>query len=133
MPLDQNVLILFCEYWNNLAQKTIYEDLLQFKILYKFCLIFWNQNVLITYSIDTSRPNYFDDVCNQYILWDFLGILTQKIMHKYLIWFKSLYQFYQFFLSDFLEENVLIPPSQNIPQEAKCFNPRKLDTTQSES
>ena len=34
-----------------------------------------------------------------------------KIMHEYLLYFRSVYEFYKFFLSDFLGKTVLISPN----------------------
>ena len=50
-------------------------------------------------------------------------------MHEYLIQFKDLYEFYQFFLSDFLAQDVLILPDQNLSQGEKCPNSPNLYTT----
>ena len=55
----------------------------------------------ITYTTDTSRTKCVDFSCKQYIIWEYLDILTQKIMHEYLIKLKNLYECYQFFLLDF--------------------------------
>ena len=56
-------------------------------------------------------------------------IWHKKNMHEYLIQFKNLYGFYHFFFSDFLGENVLIPPYQSVSQGAKCANIPNLYTT----
>ena len=53
-----------------------------------------------------------------------------KIMRKYLIQFKNLYEFYQFFLFDFLGQIDLILPDQNVSQGAKCPNTHNLYTTE---
>ena len=66
------------------------------------------------YSTDISRPKCPDFSCKQYIFWECSGILTQNIMHEYLILFKNFHEFYQFFLSEFLGQNFLIPPDQTV-------------------
>ena len=63
----------FCEYLNNLAQKVIHEDLIGSKY----------PNTM--YITDTSRPKVLDFSCKQNIIWEYLDILTQKIMQKYLL------------------------------------------------
>ena len=44
---------------------------------------------------------------------------------------QNLYEFQQFFLCDFLNQNVPIPPSPRIPQGASCANALKFYTTNS--
>lgn len=56
------------------------------------------------------------------MIWEYSDILTEKIMHEHLVYFKNLYKFYQSSLSDLLEQIVLIPPDQNMFQGAICFN-----------
>ena len=41
--------------------------------------------------------------------------------------------FNNFFLSDFLSQNVVIPPIPKVPHEAKCANTPKLYTTDNNS
>ena len=43
-------------------------------------------------------------------------------MHEYLIKLKNIHEFYQFFLSNVLGQNVLIPPDQNVSHGGKCPN-----------
>ena len=44
-------------------------------------------------------------------------------MYEYLFWLKNPYECYQFFLSDFLGQYVLIPQDQNVPQGGKVLIP----------
>ena len=66
---------------------------------------------------------------NMYIYWKYWYSLAQKIIHEDLIQFKIFMNFDNFSCLIFGAQNVLIPPSANIPQEAKCYNTPKLYTT----
>ena len=60
----------------------------------------------------------------QYTIWEFRENLAQKFIHQDLNYFKNIYQFYQFFLSDFFGQNVLAPPDQNVlipPYQNVCI------------
>ena len=72
---------------------------------------------------------YFDFSSTQYIIWEYLDILTHNIMHKYLIQLKKLYELYQILLYDDLGHNFSIPPEQNVLQGAKCSNTPNFYTT----
>ena len=75
-----------------------------------------------TYTTGISRPKCVDFFCKQYMIWEYSDILTEKIMHEHLVYFKNLYKFYQSSLSYLLEQIVLIPPDQNMFQGVKCPN-----------
>ena len=49
-------------------------------------------------------------------------------MHEYLTWLKNIFEFYRFFLSDVLGQNVLMAPDQNVSQGANCPNTPTLYT-----
>ena len=60
----------------------------------------------------------------KYTIWEFRENLAQEFIHHDLNYFKNIYQFYQFFLSDFFGQNVLAPPDQNVlipPYENVCI------------
>ena len=59
--------------------------------------------------IKLGRGKNAFSVRQQYVTQGYRDILGQKIICEKLIQFKNLYEFYRFFLRDFLTQNVLIP------------------------
>lgn len=63
-------------------------------MILRILLILPDQNMLIFLTSNLGISRYFDT----------------KIMHEYLLYFRNVYEFYKFFLSDFLGQTVLISP-----------------------